>query len=243
MYKQILVFDVETTGLNHKLDQIIEFGGVLLNEKMEVIDEIATFIKCDTPLSAKIKEITNISDEMLVDGMEEEKLAIMLDELIKEDTLLIAYNIQFDIGFLISLLERFNLKFKNNPLLDCMVIYKERHPYPHRLLNAIETYDLPAVNSHRALDDAKATFLLLARMNNDEDVFKYINRISFNSKYGLSGYKLDYIEYYPHVYINSSNNPPKNIRTCPKCGQWLKKTNGVHGLFYLCRKCNHTESL
>ncbi len=198
--KQVLVFDVETTGLDYKMDQIIEFGGILLNEKMEVVREISEFIQCDEPLPEKIIEITNITDDMLKDGMKEEELAKMLNELITEETMLIAYNIQFDIGFFISLLERFGFKFKNNALLDCMVVYKDRHPYPHRLLNAIETYQLDAVNSHRALDDAKATYQLLNVMNNEASLMHYVNRISYHSKYGLNGYRLPYVEYYPYTY-------------------------------------------
>lgn len=199
--KKTLIFDVETTGLNHKLDQIIEFGGILLDESGNVIEEISTFVKCDNPLPAKITEITGITDDMLVDGIEEEELARKLDALVEEDTLLIAYNIQFDIGFFISLLERFNFRFKNNNVLDCMVIYKDRHPYPHRLFNAIETYELEAVNSHRALDDAKATYLLLQKMNDEMYVYdQYTNYITYHSKYGLNGYRLPYVTYEPYTY-------------------------------------------
>lgn len=200
--RQILVFDVETTGLDYKFDQIIEFGGLLLDHNMNVLKEISTFVKNEEPLSAKITEITGITDEMLIDGIEEEALAVMLEELIKEDTLLIAYNVQFDIGFLKSLLERFNLPFKNNPVLDCMVVYKDRHPYPHRLFNAIERYQLQneVVNSHRALDDAKATLALLKKMHAEKDVYVFENRISYNKKYGINGYQLPYVEYFPYFY-------------------------------------------
>lgn len=199
--KNILLFDVETTGLNHKLDQIIEFGGILLDENLNVIKKISTFVKCDTPLPAKITEITNITDEMLIDGMDEEELAKELDSTVDENTIMIAYNIQFDIGFYISLLERFNLKFKNNTVIDCMVVYKDRHPYPHRLFNAIEKYQIDGVNSHRALDDALATLELYKKMDAEQPIRPYYeNRISYHSKYGLNGYRLPYVTYFPYVY-------------------------------------------
>ena len=201
--KKALLFDVETTGLNHKLDQIIEFGGILLDENMNVIEEISTFVKCDDPLPAKIIEITNITDDMLLDGINEEELANKLNQLVDEETVLIAYNVQFDIGFFISLLERFNLKFKNNMVIDCMVVYKDRHPYPHRLLNDIEKYKLAGVNSHRALDDALATLELYKKMDAEDAIRPfYENRISYHSKYGLNGYKLPYVTYFPYVYKN-----------------------------------------
>lgn len=198
--KKMLVFDVETTGLDYRTSQIIEFGGLLVDENGELVKEISTFVQCPHPLPEKIKEITNITDEMLLDGMKEEELASMLNDLIDEDTTLVAYNVQFDMGFLITLLRRFGYPFKQNDMLDCMVIYKERHPYPHRLFNAIQTYQLDAVNSHRALDDAKATLKLLYKMNAEQDVEPFRNRISYNSKYGLNGIRLDYVEYYPYKY-------------------------------------------
>lgn len=200
MYKQIFVFDVETTGLDHKNNQIIELGGLLLNEKLEAFKQISTFVKYNGKLEEKIIEITNITDEMLLDGIDESELAKMLDEIITPETLIVAYNVQFDIGFLISLLDRYGYEFKNNAVLDCMVVYKERHPYPHRLVNAIETYKLDAVNSHRALDDAVATVLLFEKMNEEKNLFDFVNKISYHSKYGLNGHKLPYVEYYPYVY-------------------------------------------
>jgi len=93
----------------------------------------------------------------------------------------------------------------NNPhyeikhdLLDVMAIYKDRHPFPHKLDNAVKHYHIEIANTHRALDDIKATFLVLVEMIKERDSMdKYINVIGFNPKYGVSGLKASHVTYVP----------------------------------------------
>ena len=56
--------------------------------------------------------------------------------------LLIAYNIQFDLSFLHFFIRRyFDQNYVvTNDILDVMAIYKDRHKFPHRLDQAVETY-------------------------------------------------------------------------------------------------------
>lgn len=213
-YKNILVFDFETTGVNPHTDEIIEIGAV----KLELVDgnyiktdELSVLIKQDYPLPAKITEITGITDEMLAkDGVNRSVAFQMFDNLYTKDSLLIAYNIQFDIWFLINLYRKefdrfFTIK---NDLIDAMAVYKDFHPYPHRLESALEKYPVGVSNSHRALDDAMATYLLLKKMEEvlpsiiNEDKFeleRFINIIGQNPKYKIPFQsRLDHITYLDH---------------------------------------------
>ena len=65
-----------------------------------------------------------------------------------------------------------------NDVLDVMAIYKDRHRFPHRLDNCVQTYGVDVKNTHRALDDIKATFrlnLLRARyITNTAIIFEII---------------------------------------------------------------------
>ena len=199
-YKYILVFDFETTGVNPNFDEIIEIGAIkleLVNNDYVITDELSVLIKQDQPLPPKITEITNITDEMLLhDGVTRDVAFQMFYQLYTKDTLLIAYNIQFDIWFLINLFRKEYDKFFEieNDLLDAMAVYKDFHPYPHRLESALEKYPVGIPNTHRALDDAKATYLLLKKMeeklpsvmNVDTfDLTKFINVIGQNPKYKI----------------------------------------------------------
>lgn len=199
-YERIIVFDVETTGLDYEKDQIIEFGAQIYDGKWNLIQEISTLVACDDPLPAKITEITGITDDMLIDGIEEEALAEFLKKEIKEKTLLIAYNMQFDLSFLRSLFHRFLLGWTEVDVLDVMVVYKDRHKYPHNLKTALQTYQSTFENSHRALDDVKGTQDILMKMHTEQSVERYINYITYHKRYGLFGFKFPRIKYEPYTY-------------------------------------------
>lgn len=201
-YKKALIFDFETTGLSAYNDQIIEIGALSLNlvdGRFQIQDELSCLVKASKPLSPKITEITNITDEMLAkEGFTEEEAYKQLKKMYDEDTLLIAYNIQFDLGFLKALFRKFeNPSFVIlNDILDIMAVYKDRHKYPHRLENAVETYGVEMKSTHRALDDVKATYAVLKALQQEKsNIYHYVNKIGYNAKYGVSGERLPHVKY------------------------------------------------
>lgn len=191
-YKKILVFDFETTGLTPKRDKVIEVGAVLLekiDDTYEIVQEINYLIKQQTPITDFISNLTGITNEMLErDGVEEEYAFRQLDNLIDEDTLLVAYNLSFDIGFLSALYKTYvahNFLIQND-ILDCMAVYKDRYPYPHKLESAVSRFELTNNQAHRASEDAKATFKVLECLASEENNLKlYINVLGYNKKYAL----------------------------------------------------------
>lgn len=201
-YKKALIFDFETTGLSAYNDQIIEIGALSLNlvdGRFQIQDELSCLVKASKPLSPKITEITNITDEMLAkEGITEEEAYKQLKKMYDKDTLLIAYNIQFDLGFLKALFRKFeNPSFIIlNDILDIMAVYKDRHKYPHRLENAVETYGVEMKSTHRALDDVKATYAVLKALQQEKsNIYHYVNKIGYNAKYGVSGERLPHVKY------------------------------------------------
>ena len=202
-HQKILLFDFETTGLSGERDQIIEIGAILLervNDQYRVAEEMSALVLADRPLPEKIIEITHITDEMLLrEGIPQETACHRLFNMYKdENTLLVAYNIQFDLSFITSLFKKYkdrNFTIKND-ILDVMAIYKDRQRYPHRLDNAVSTYHIEIPNTHRALDDIKATLEVLKKMSQELDnIEKYVNVIGFNATYGVSGYRLPHVKY------------------------------------------------
>ncbi len=205
-YEYILVFDFETTGLSPVDSRIIEIGALLLKRRedgqFKIDQELNVLIKQDAPLPEKIVEITNITDELLNEQGISEREAFEKFKLVhKKDALLVAYNLSFDYAFLTNLYRRQlndpNLMITND-VLDVMAIYKDRHPFPHRLENAVATYDVKIKSTHRALDDVKATLGALIKMIEQRDTTgKYINVIGYNPRYGPPKFRAPYISYVP----------------------------------------------
>ena len=210
-YDRLVFFDTETTGLQFARDEIIEFAAVV----MELRDGKATVIQEYDELVAlspggfvppKIQELTGISTQDLRErGLPKTRVARDVGEMIKGNTLLLAYNAHFDLSFLYYFLLRDGdpLVLKGKDKLDLLTVYKDRHPYPHKLCCAIEAYGLSGkyVNSHRAVDDVIATAAVALEMEKErDDLHMYINLFGFNPKYGVDGKPIGTVTYKPQPY-------------------------------------------
>lgn len=89
MLSNVTVFDFETTGLSPQRDQVIEMAAIRCIDG-EVVSEFRTMIQYNGKLTAKITEITGITDSMLVGGMDEETAFRVLNRMIG-DSLLVAH--------------------------------------------------------------------------------------------------------------------------------------------------------
>ncbi len=201
-YRQIVVFDIETTGFSPIDNDTIEFAAVVLKaegETFRVMNTENVFVKPRGPIPQKITDLTNITDEMIRnDSVSPQHLSTIIEDLFTKDSLIVAYNIQFDIGFVYEVMKRHNPSFQfTADVLDLLTVYRAFHQYPHRLENAIETYAIKIPNSHRAIDDTMATAELLKCMHRDKTITPYINRVDYYKKYGLKGVRFDHITYMP----------------------------------------------
>ena len=82
-------------------------------------------------------------------------------------------------------------------------MYRDRHSYPHKLCNAIDTYNLAGqvVNSHRAVDDVIATVAVMQAMEAEKnDLERYVNLFGYNPKYGVDGKPIGSVTYKPQPY-------------------------------------------
>ena len=216
-YDRLVFFDTETTGLQFARDEIIEFAAVV----MEMRDGKATVVQEYDELVAlspggfvppKIQELTGISTADLRErGLPKTRVARDVGEMIKGNTLLLAYNAHFDLSFLYYFLLRDGdpMVLKGKDKLDLLTVYKDRHKYPHKLCSAIEVYNLSDrfVNSHRAVDDVLATAAVALEMEAErDDLEQYINLFGYNPKYGVDGKKISTVTYKPQPY-----NPVKPL--------------------------------
>jgi len=60
-----IIYDLETTGLDHTKDQPIEIGIIKIDDITKEIEEYDIFIKPQQPISDEIKNLTGLTNEML----------------------------------------------------------------------------------------------------------------------------------------------------------------------------------
>ena len=208
-FDRIVIFDTETTGIEFGKDRIIELGAVSLENGKEIdcMDDLIRLPEGQC-LPSFITDLTGITNEQLVEeGVEQETAVMDFCRLLDgaEQPLLVAYNAQFDLNFLYHFLRPYNKVgvLRAPRFLDALTVYKDRRDYPHKLCNAIEAYGLEdkAVNSHRAVDDARATVLLLEAMAAEkDDLERYIDLFGVHPKYGMNGRKIASVTYRKQPY-------------------------------------------
>ena len=216
-YDRLVFFDTETTGLLFNRDEIIEFAAVVVervNGAAKVVQEYDELIALSPGgfVPPKIEQLTGITTQDIRErGLPKTRVARDIAEMIRGNTLLLAYNAHFDLSFLFYFLLRHGdaALLKGKDKLDLYTVYRDRKPFPHKLCNAIESYGLTGkvVNSHRAVDDVLATVAVAGEMEREkDDLMRYINLFGYNAKYGIDGKPIGSVTYKPQQY-----DPPKPL--------------------------------
>ena len=208
-FDRIVVFDTETTGIAFGKDRIIELGAVSLEAGAETGSlDVLVRLPEGRVLPPFIVELTGITDaQLLSEGVDQAEAAEDFCRLLEgcERPLLVAYNAQFDLNFLYHFLRPCGRVEVLGPprFLDALTVYRDRRDYPHKLENAIAAYQLEdkAVNSHRAIDDARAAAWVLEAMAEErDDLEEYIDLFGSHPKYGVSGRRISSVTYRPQPY-------------------------------------------
>lgn len=183
------VFDLETTGGNHDVDQIIEIGLVRV-QNQKIVAEKHLMVKPEIEIPIFIQRLTSISPSDMKDA---KKIEEVIDDILEfmGDSILVAHNVSFDVPFFNSVLRRLGKPTLTNKSLCTVLMTKYLIP---DLLNSNLNYmskifGIEHAKAHRALDDTKATAELLL---NYLQIFanKGINKIN-HLYYPRNRYELD----------------------------------------------------
>ena len=152
-----IVFDVETTGLSTVYNTIIELAAVKI-QNGEIIERFERFANPHEPLTNTIIELTGITDDMLVDAPEIDEVLRDFREFIG-DSVLVAHNARFDMGFLQTGLAKIGEPELKNPVIDTLELARFLLPElrNHRLNTICNHLNVELVSHHRAVYDAEAT--------------------------------------------------------------------------------------
>ena len=210
-YDRLVLFDTETTGLQFARNEIIEFAAVVVeqvNGEAKILQEYDELValRPGSFVPPKITELTGISTQDLREkGLPKTRVCRDIGEMIRGNSLLIAYNAHFDLSFLFYMLLQDGdpTILKGKDKLDLLTVYRDRRPYPHKLCSAIEAYGLSGkvVNSHRAVDDVIATVAVMEEMEKERpDLERYINLFGYLPQFGVDGKPIGSVTYKPQPY-------------------------------------------
>ena len=150
------VLDLETTGFSAVNEKITEVG-IMKVKNGEVIDEFSCFVNPEKHIPQRVTEVTNITDEMVKDAETIEKVFPKILDFIK-DSVLVAHNAPFDMGFLKQNAKNLGYEF-DYTYLDTLSLAKDLFPEykKYKLGKIAENLGIKVEVAHRALDDVDTT--------------------------------------------------------------------------------------
>ncbi len=156
-----VVFDVETTGLSAIYNDLIQVAASKMY-KGNIIAEFDEFINPGHPLSAFTTELTGITDEHVKNAKPLVQVLKEFQEFCK-DTVLVAHNATFDVGFMNANYERHGLPKITQPVIDTLEFARNLYPEykRHGLGPLTKRFGVALEHHHMANYDAEATGRLL----------------------------------------------------------------------------------
>lgn len=150
------VLDLETTGFSAVTEKITEVG-IMKVKDGKVIDEFSCFVNPEKHIPERVTEVTNITDEMVKDAETIDKVFPKILEFIK-DSVLVAHNAPFDMGFLKQNAKTLGYEF-DYTYIDTLSLAKDLFPdyKKYKLGKIAENLGIKVEVSHRALDDVDTT--------------------------------------------------------------------------------------
>ncbi len=151
----MVVIDTETTGLDHKTEQLIEVAAVRLDAG-EITEKYTSLVKPTVPIRRSSFEIHHISEEMVADAP---SIETVLPEFLAfiGDRPIVAHNALFDYSFVNEACKKhLETRFRNDRI-DTLDMYRCVFPeeVSHGLSSLLARFGMESHVEHRALDDAE----------------------------------------------------------------------------------------
>ncbi|HPU14110.1 MAG TPA: DEDD exonuclease domain-containing protein [Aeromicrobium sp.] len=153
------VVDLETTGGSPAKGAAITEVGAVKVRGGQVLGEFATLVNPNQAIPAFITVLTGITDQMVSQAPPiSEVLPAFLD--FSRDTVLVAHNAGFDLGFLKHAAKELEISWPGNDVIDTVKLARRvlsRDEVPNMKLSTLSARFSSVEPDHRALTDARAT--------------------------------------------------------------------------------------
>ncbi|MDN6437676.1 MAG: PHP domain-containing protein, partial [Lactococcus sp.] len=178
-----VVFDVETTGLSAVYNKLIQVAASKMH-KGNVIEQFDEFIDPGHPVSEFTTQLTGITDDM-VRGSKPLEEVLVAFQAFCQDSILVAHNATFDVGFMNINYQRYDLPIITQPVIDTLEFARNLYPEikRHGLGPLTKRFQVSLENHHLANFDAEATGrLLFIFLNDAKEKFKITLLSDLNTK-------------------------------------------------------------
>jgi DNA polymerase-3 subunit alpha (Gram-positive type) len=170
MITALIAFDTETTGFNPREDSLIEIGAVRFGLDGEPRDQWQCFADPDAPLSARIRQLTGIDDDMLRGAPSPLDAVRGFVSWAGEGAVFLAHNADFDMRFLNASFLRAGEFAPRIPVIDTLP-WARAQGWPvidHKLGTLLRHLGHNTEGLHRALADADGVRALAATLLRQE---------------------------------------------------------------------------
>ncbi len=158
--ERYVIFDLETTSLNPRTGEIIEFGAVIVDNQ-KITETIQFFIKPSMSISQFTTDLTGISQKMLDEqsmfNNQKDALSKILE--IFKDSTVVAHNANFDIGYIKEKMYQNNLGEFKNQVIDTLALARFLFPVSQSYRLEVVSKKMSIIYdptiAHRADYDAK----------------------------------------------------------------------------------------
>ena len=198
---EYIVFDIETTGLDPIVSEIIQIGGIKVKDGI-IVSEFSELIKPSVPISGFITGLTGITNEMVKDAEDEITVLTKFLGFIKGISYFMGHNIDdFDIPFINRRLEIHKLGKIRKETIDTLKIAKRKISFRkienYKLDTLVNFFKINPDGLHRAVNDVKKTWEIYKKLQSYQDEIETCPRCGsslrlMNGRYGkfigCSGY-------------------------------------------------------
>jgi single-stranded-DNA-specific exonuclease len=161
--KDLIVVDVETTGLHPQIDEICEIAAVRMR-KFSRVEEFQTLARTSRPIPPAATAIHGITNEMCSSAPgPAEVIKKFLD--FAGGSVIIAHNAEFDLSFIKNYARKYAGRTFGNRVIDTLTVSREFFPYRSHALGALASdLGLEGFKGHRAMADVEVTIKVFQRL-------------------------------------------------------------------------------
>ena len=216
-----VVLDLETTGLDPRNDEIIEFAALRIRGS-EIVNKYQTFIKPINEIPDFITDLTGITNEMVADAPSIREAIPGILSFIGDD-IVMAHNANFDINFLYDATEECSGSHFSNSFIDTLRIARKLLPDQrhHRLCDILAPLSVTASDEHRALADCITLF----------DCYNSMRSMAYEKYYDESGFISAFVYKYSGDHLKDlKSNKTEFDETHPLFGKVCVFTGTLEGM-------------